>query len=130
MAKPDRKIDEISACIIVLRSCPRDFPAMNGRISVVSRIPVVPFKYRFISWNAINKALTQMSQALCKMELYSLGLILLDRGYQPLSYHAYPYQCFIIFQLKCLPLNTRQGMYKQNLLVVEMYEGHVSIFQS
>ena len=71
-----------------------------------------------------------MSQALGKMELYSLGLILLDRGYQPLSYHAYPYQSFPIFQLKCLPLNTRQSMYKQNLLVVEMYEGHVSIFQS
>ena len=122
MAKPDRKIDEISACIIVLRSCPRDFPAMNGRISVVLRIPVVPFKYRFISWNAINKAITQMSQALGKMELYLLGLILLDR--------VYPYQCFQIFQLICLPLNTRQVMYKQNLLVVEMYEGHVSIFQS
>ena len=55
---------------------------MNGRISVVLRIPVVPFKYRFISWNAINKAITQMSQALGKMELYSLGLILLDHGYQ------------------------------------------------
>ena len=71
-----------------------------------------------------------MSQALGEMKLYSLGLILLDRGYQPSSYHAYPYQCFPIFQLKCLPLKTRQGTYKQNLLVVEMYEGHVSIFQS